>query len=83
MKRIAIYGKGGIGKSTTVANISAAYSNKNKKVMVIGCDPKADTTRTIYGKRIPTIINTIKNTHTSSSDISSHRIEKEISMEKP
>ena len=60
MKRIAIYGKGGIGKSTTVANISAAYSNKNKKVMVIGCDPKADTTRTLYGKRIPTIINTIK-----------------------
>ena len=60
MKRIAIYGKGGIGKSTTVANISAAYSNKNKKVMVIGCDPKADTTRTLYGKRIPTIISTIK-----------------------
>lgn len=59
-KKIAIYGKGGIGKSTTVANISAAYSNAGKKVMVIGCDPKADTTRTLYGKRIPTIVNTLK-----------------------
>ena len=59
-KRIAIYGKGGIGKSTTVANLSAALSNEGLKVMVIGCDPKAGTTRTLYGMRIPTIINTIK-----------------------
>lgn len=59
-KKIAIYGKGGIGKSTTVANLSAALSNDNLKVMVIGCDPKADTTRTLYGRRIPTIIHTIK-----------------------
>lgn len=60
-KRVAIYGKGGIGKSTTVANISAAFSEENKKVMVIGCDPKADTTRTLFGKRIPTIVHTLKN----------------------
>ena len=59
-KKIAIYGKGGIGKSTTVANIAAAYSEDNKKVMVIGCDPKSDTTRTLCGKRIPTIVNTLK-----------------------
>lgn len=59
-KKIAIYGKGGIGKSTTVANIAAAYSEDNKKVIVIGCDPKADTTRTLCGKRIPTIVNTLK-----------------------
>lgn len=59
-KRIAIYGKGGIGKSTTVANIAASFANENKNVMVIGCDPKADTTRTLVGKRIPTILNTIK-----------------------
>ncbi|KZX17598.1 nitrogenase iron protein 1 [Methanobrevibacter filiformis] len=61
MKKIAIYGKGGIGKSTTVSNISAAYSEENKKVMVVGCDPKADTTRTLCGRRLPTILDTIKN----------------------
>ena len=59
-KRIAIYGKGGIGKSTTVANIAASFAGVGKKVMVIGCDPKADTTRTLFGKRLPTILNTIK-----------------------
>jgi nitrogenase iron protein NifH len=59
-KKIAIYGKGGIGKSTTVANIATAYTEQDKNVMVIGCDPKADTTRTICGMRLPTILNTIK-----------------------
>ncbi|MBQ6813203.1 MAG: Ni-sirohydrochlorin a,c-diamide reductive cyclase ATP-dependent reductase subunit [Methanobrevibacter sp.] len=59
-KKIAIYGKGGIGKSTTVANIAAAYSEDDKKVMVIGCDPKSDTTRTLCGRRIPTIVHTLK-----------------------
>ena len=59
-RKIAIYGKGGIGKSTTVSNIAATISQDNKKVMVIGCDPKADTTRTLIGKRLPTILNTIR-----------------------
>ena len=44
-KKIAIYGKGGIGKSTTVANIAAAYSEDDKKVMVIGCDHYKDIVR--------------------------------------
>lgn len=57
-KKIAIYGKGGIGKSTTVSNIAAAF---NGNTFVIGCDPKADTTRTLVGKRIPTILDTIRN----------------------
>jgi len=56
---IAIYGKGGIGKSTVVSNLAAAYS-QNEKVMVIGCDPKADTTRTLVGRRIPTILDTMR-----------------------
>ena len=58
-KKIAIYGKGGIGKSTTVSNIAAARS-KNSQVLVIGCDPKADTTRTLVGRRIPTILDILK-----------------------
>ncbi|MCD7781158.1 MAG: Ni-sirohydrochlorin a,c-diamide reductive cyclase ATP-dependent reductase subunit [Methanosphaera sp.] len=57
MKKIAIYGKGGIGKSTTVSNIAAAYDNST---FVIGCDPKADTTRTLVGERIPTILDTLR-----------------------
>lgn len=69
-KKIAIYGKGGIGKSTTVANLAASFANKGKNVMVIGCDPKADTTRTLCGKRLPTILKTIKeNKNPNISDI--------------
>ncbi|MBQ9026036.1 MAG: Ni-sirohydrochlorin a,c-diamide reductive cyclase ATP-dependent reductase subunit [Methanobrevibacter sp.] len=61
IKKIAIYGKGGIGKSTTVANLSATWASDDLKCLIIGCDPKADTTRTLYGKRIPTVVNTLKN----------------------
>ncbi|MGM9583030.1 MAG: AAA family ATPase, partial [Phascolarctobacterium sp.] len=49
MKKIAIYGKGGIGKSTTAANISAALSEAALKVCQIGCDPKNDSTRLLLG----------------------------------
>jgi nitrogenase iron protein NifH len=49
MKKIAVYGKGGIGKSTTVSNLSAALSVRGFKVMQIGCDPKADSTKNLTG----------------------------------
>lgn len=49
MKKIAIYGKGGIGKSTTCANVSAALALMGKKVVQIGCDPKADSTLNLLG----------------------------------
>lgn len=49
MKKIAFYGKGGIGKSTTASNISAALSLLGKKVCQIGCDPKNDSTRLLLG----------------------------------
>ncbi|ADK15363.1 AAA family ATPase [Clostridium ljungdahlii] len=51
MIKIAVYGKGGIGKSTTVSNISAALSDKGIRVMQIGCDPKADSTVSLHEKR--------------------------------
>lgn len=47
MRQIAIYGKGGIGKSTTTQNTVAALAEMGKKVMIVGCDPKADSTRLI------------------------------------
>lgn len=49
MIKIAIYGKGGIGKSTTVSNLAAAWAKKGLKVMQIGCDPKADSTMSLRG----------------------------------
>ena len=47
MRQIAIYGKGGIGKSTTTQNTVAGLASLGKKVLIIGCDPKADSTRLI------------------------------------
>lgn len=61
IKNIAIYGKGGIGKSTTASNISAALSEKGYQVMQIGCDPKSDSTNTLRGGRfIPTVLDTLR-----------------------
>lgn len=61
MKKFAIYGKGGIGKSTTVSNLSAAFSNMGKTVMQIGCDPKADSTVLItHGVKIKTTLDLIR-----------------------
>lgn len=56
---IAIYGKGGIGKSFTLANLSYMMAQKGKRVLLIGCDPKSDTTSLLFGGRAcPTIIET-------------------------
>lgn len=66
-KRIAIYGKGGIGKSTIVSNMAAAYA-EDHQVLVIGCDPKADTTRTLIGSRIPTILDVVREKKDVSAD---------------
>lgn len=60
-RQIAIYGKGGIGKSTTTQNLTAGLVEKGKKVMVVGCDPKADSTRLLLGGLAQkTVLDTIR-----------------------
>ena len=61
MRQVAIYGKGGIGKSTTTQNLTAALSVMGKQIMQIGCDPKADSTRMLMGgKRQHTVLDTLR-----------------------
>jgi light-independent protochlorophyllide reductase subunit L len=57
---IAVYGKGGIGKSTITSNLAAAFSHQGKKVLQIGCDPKHDSTFPITHKMIPTVVEVLK-----------------------
>lgn len=57
MLKIAVYGKGGIGKSTTTANLAAAFASLGKKVIQIGCDPKADSTMNLlHGKPVQSVM---------------------------
>ena len=49
MRQVAIYGKGGIGKSTTTQNLTSALAEMGKQIMIVGCDPKADSTRLVLG----------------------------------
>ncbi|MDR0523191.1 MAG: nitrogenase iron protein [Candidatus Methanoplasma sp.] len=61
IKQIAIYGKGGIGKSTTTSNLSAALGEAGYRVMQFGCDPKSDSTNTLRGGTyIPTVLDTLR-----------------------
>jgi light-independent protochlorophyllide reductase subunit L len=59
-KIFAVYGKGGIGKSTTSSNLSVAFSKLGKKVLQIGCDPKHDSTFTLTKRLIPTVIDVLE-----------------------
>jgi nitrogenase iron protein NifH len=60
-KHVAIYGKGGIGKSTTTSNLSAALSESGYRVIQIGCDPKSDSTNTLRGnKYLPTVLDSLR-----------------------
>ena len=61
MRQIAIYGKGGIGKSTTTQNLTAGLAELGKKIMVVGCDPKADSTRLLLnGLAQRTVLDTLR-----------------------
>jgi nitrogenase iron protein NifH len=61
MKKLAVYGKGGIGKSTTTGNLAAALADRGLRVLQIGCDPKADSTRSLTGGVcIPTVLDLLR-----------------------
>ena len=69
---IAVYGKGGIGKSTTSSNLSAAFSKLGKKVLQIGCDPKHDSTFTLTHKMVPTVIDILEEVDFHSEELRPH-----------
>ena len=64
LRQIAIYGKGGIGKSTTTQNTVAGLASLGKKVMIVGCDPKADSTRLIlHAKAQETVMDKVRESY--------------------
>ena len=65
----AVYGKGGIGKSTTSSNLSAAFSLLGKRVLQIGCDPKHDSTFTLTKKLMPTVIDVLETVDFHSEEL--------------
>ncbi|MBU3630935.1 ferredoxin:protochlorophyllide reductase (ATP-dependent) iron-sulfur ATP-binding protein [Polynucleobacter sp. AP-Melu-500A-A1] len=68
-KVFAIYGKGGIGKSTTSSNLSVAFSKLGKRVIQIGCDPKHDSTFTLTKKLMPTVIDVLEKVDFHSEEL--------------
>ncbi|MBX9880845.1 MAG: ferredoxin:protochlorophyllide reductase (ATP-dependent) iron-sulfur ATP-binding protein [Sphingomonas sp.] len=68
-KVFAVYGKGGIGKSTTSSNLSAAFSLLGKRVLQIGCDPKHDSTFTLTKKLMPTVIDVLEQVEFHSEEL--------------
>ncbi|MFO1394578.1 MAG: ferredoxin:protochlorophyllide reductase (ATP-dependent) iron-sulfur ATP-binding protein [Steroidobacteraceae bacterium] len=68
-KVFAVYGKGGIGKSTTSSNLSAAFSKLGKRVLQIGCDPKHDSTFTLTKRLVPTVIDVLESVDFHSEEL--------------
>jgi light-independent protochlorophyllide reductase subunit L len=68
-KVFAVYGKGGIGKSTTSSNLSVAFSKLGKRVLQIGCDPKHDSTFTLTKKLMPTVIDVLESVNFHAEEL--------------
>ena len=68
-KVFSVYGKGGIGKSTTSSNLSAAFSKLGKRVLQIGCDPKHDSTFTLTKRLVPTVIDILESVNFHSEEL--------------
>jgi len=68
-KVFAVYGKGGIGKSTTSSNLSAAFSKLGKRVLQIGCDPKHDSTFTLTKRLVPTVIDALESVNFHAEEL--------------
>ena len=68
-KVFAVYGKGGIGKSTTSSNLSVAFSKLGKRVLQIGCDPKHDSTFTLTKRLAPTVIDALESVNFHSEEL--------------
>lgn len=68
-KVFAVYGKGGIGKSTTSSNLSVAFSKLGKRVLQIGCDPKHDSTFTLTKQLMPTVIDVLESVDFHSEEL--------------
>jgi len=68
-KVFAVYGKGGIGKSTTSSNLSAAFSLQGRRVLQIGCDPKHDSTFTLTKRLVPTVIDVLETVDFHSEEL--------------
>jgi nitrogenase iron protein NifH len=81
MRQIAIYGKGGIGKSTIASNLSMALRERGLAVMQVGCDPKRDSTRSLTGGRmIPTVLETLRDELRAGRDQSAVTLEDIVFM---
>ena len=82
MKQIAFYGKGGIGKSTIASNVAAALAEQGLKVMMIGCDPKSDSTRNLRGDEdLPTVLEVLREKETGKLGLTEIIIGKKVAME--
>ena len=68
-KVFAVYGKGGIGKSTTSSNLSVAFSRLGKRVLQIGCDPKHDSTFTLTKQLVPTVIDVLESVNFHAEEL--------------
>jgi len=71
-KVFAVYGKGGIGKSTTSSNLSVAFSKLGKRVIQIGCDPKHDSTFTLTKRLVPTVIDVLESVNFHPEELRPH-----------